>query len=46
MWLNPKSDQDCRNSGTIEHCLDIQVKRLRSITKQSTFRPMKKTGSK
>ena len=29
-----KFDQDCRNiSGTIKHCIDIQVKRLKKTTK-------------
>ena len=47
-----KFDQDCRNiSGTIKHCIDIQVKRLKKQNKTKTkkttkhFQATRKAGS-
>ena len=40
-----KFDQDCRNiSGTIKHCIDIQVKRLKK-TKTKTLKNNKTFSS-
>ena len=37
IWQNPKSDQDCKNSGTIKHCLNKQSEQNSEINSKTKY---------